>query len=84
MDNYICKIASIKEMQKKWNYEISKADQDKSNWAKWKKENIDNYEKGYIIPYYGILNGFIDYIKSDQEVYPDGTIIEVEYYRKKL
>ena len=28
--------------------------------------------------------GFIDYIKSNQEVYPDGTIIEVEYYRKKL
>ena len=167
MDNYICKIASIKEMQEKWDYEISKAVQDKrSNWVKWKKENIDNYEKGYIIPYYGILNemiiceatahleaktvqnsnnlisdkcvylsafrtnneyqgkgyfsklfyymlndlknkgyeyvtlgvepseeqnkeiykhyGFIEYIKSGQEVYPDGTIIEVEYYRKKL
>ena len=28
--------------------------------------------------------GFTDYIKSDKEVYPDGTTIEVEYYRKKL
>ena len=166
MDNYICKIASIKEMQEKWDYEISNALNDKSNWIKWKKENMDNYENGYIIPYYGILNGtiiceatahlgaktvqnsnnlvddncvylsafrtnkeyqgkgyfsklfhymlndlknkgykyvtlgvepeeehnkeiykhygFTDYIKSDKEVYPDGTTIEVEYYRKKL
>ena len=59
MDNYICKIASIKEMQEKWDYEISNALNDKSNWIKWKKENMDNYENGYIIPYYGILNGTI-------------------------
>lgn len=166
MDNYICKIASIKEMQEKWDYEISKSIQDKKNWLTWKKENINNYKKGYIIPYYGILNGiiiceatvhlttktvqnspnlvsdncvylsafrtnnkyqkkgyfsklfhymlndlksrgyeyatlgvepsetqnkeiykhygFTDYIKSAQEVYPNGTTIEVEYYRKKL
>ena len=28
--------------------------------------------------------GFTDYIKNGKEIYPDGTIIEVEYYRKKL
>ncbi len=166
MNHYICKIASKKEMQEKWDYEISNASKDKSNWIKWKKENIDYFEKGYIIPYYGILNGiiiceatahlssktvqnsnspvsdscvylsafrtnkeyqgkgyfstlfhymlsdlknrgyeyatlgvkpeeehnkeiykhygFTDYIKSGKEVYPDGTTIEVEYYRKKL
>ena len=38
MDNYICKIASIKEMQEKWDYEISNALNNKSNWIKWKKE----------------------------------------------
>ena len=166
MDNYICKIASIKEMQEKWDYEIKRKGQDKSNWIKWKKENIDSYKKGCIIPYYGILNGkiiceatvhleaktvqnsdnlignkcvylsafrtnkeyqgkgyfsklfhfmlddlkkrgyeyvtlgvepleernkeiykhygFTDYIKNGKEIYPNGTIIEVEYYRKKL
>ena len=166
MDNYICKIASLEEMQEKWNYETSKAVEDKRNWIQWKKENLDNYQKGYILPYYGILNGtiiceatvhltaktvqnshqlvgdncvylsafrtnneyqgkgyfsklfhymlndlknrryeyatlgveseeeknkqiykhygFIEYIKSDREVYPDGTTVEVEYYRKTL
>ena len=59
MDNYICKIASIEEMQEKWDYEIKGKNQDKSNWIKWKKENLDSYKKGYIIPYYGILNGKI-------------------------
>ena len=166
MNNYICKIASLKEMKEKWDYEISKAVEDKTNWIHWKKENIDNYQKGYILPYYGILNGtiiceatvhlttktvqnsnnlvanncvylsafrtnkeyqgkgyfsklfqymlndlkakgyeyvtlgveptelhnkeiykhygFTEYIKSANEVYPDGTSVEVEYYRKKL
>ena len=28
--------------------------------------------------------GFIEHIKDAQEVYPDGTIIDVEYYGKKL
>lgn len=28
--------------------------------------------------------GFVEHIKNGKEVYPDGTEIEVEYYRKKL
>lgn len=32
MSNYICKIASIEEMNEKWDYEISKATKDKNNW----------------------------------------------------
>lgn len=59
MDNYICKIATIEEMNRKWDYEISKATDDKNNWIIWKEQNIKNYENGKIIPYYGILDGQI-------------------------
>ncbi len=59
MDNYICKIATIDEMNRKWDYEIEKATDDKDNWIIWKKENIERFQKGSIIPYYGLLNGEI-------------------------
>ena len=59
MDNYICKIASIDEMNTKWDYEIEHATDDKENWIIWKKENIERFNKGFIIPYYGILDGKI-------------------------
>ena len=164
MNNYVCKIASLEELERKWQYEIDNATDDKSNWIKWKKQMIDRYNSGKIIPYYGILNGkiicectaaidasviqnsenliddktaylfafrtiseyenqgyfsklfkfmladlkakgyervtlgvepeekrnkaiytkygFIEHIKDAQEAYPDGTIIDVEYYGK--
>ena len=56
MQKYICKIATIEEMNSKWDYEISKATDDKENWIIWKKENIMNYKKGKIIPYYGVID----------------------------
>lgn len=59
MDNYICKIASINEMNTKWDYEIDHATDDKENWIVWKKENIDRFRNGLIIPYYGLLDGKI-------------------------
>ncbi|HAB66740.1 MAG TPA: N-acetyltransferase [Firmicutes bacterium] len=59
MDNYVCKIATIEEMNKKWDYEIDKAVDDKSNWIIWKKENIERFKNNQIIPYYGLLNGKI-------------------------
>lgn len=59
MPNYICKIANLDEMHEKWNYEISKAINDKDNWCIWKAENIKNFQNGKIIPYYGILDGKI-------------------------
>ena len=164
MNNYICKIATLDEMNDKWDYEINKATDDKDNWIKWKKDNIERFQKGLIIPYYEILNrkvicectalldssivqnsdglvgnkiaylsafrtneeyqrqgyfsilfkymiedlksrgyekvtlgvepeeeknkaiyfkyGFTEHIKDAQEVYPDGTAIDVEYYGK--
>ena len=165
-NNYVCKIATIDEMNEKWDYEINIAIEDKDNWIIWKKENIERFQKGLIIPYYGLLNGeiicectaeidssivqnaenlvdektaylcafrtkkeyqgqgyfsklfkfmikdlknrgytkvtlgvepeeeknkaiyneygFTEHIKNAQEIYPDGTIIEVEYYGKIL
>ncbi len=59
MSNYICKIATIEEMNIKWNYEIDMAEDDKDNWIIWKKKNIERFQKGFIIPYYGILDNKI-------------------------
>ena len=56
---YICKIASLEEMNKKWDYEIEHATHDKCNWIVWKQEFLKNYQRGDIIPYYGILDGNI-------------------------
>ena len=166
MGNYICKIATLDEMNEKWDYEITKNADDRENWTLWKKENIERYKKRYIIPYYGILDGkiicectaainssvvqnssdliddktayltafrtvdeyqnrgyfsklfkfmiedlkekgyervtlgvepeeernkaiytkygFIEHIKDGKESYPDGTLIDVEYYGRKI
>lgn len=56
---YICKIPSLEEINTKWDYEIAHSGEDKSNWIVWKKRAIKNYNHGYTIPYYGILDGVI-------------------------
>ncbi len=163
---YICKIASLLEMEQKWDYEIMHSSDDKSNWTIWKEEALMNFQKGGALPYYGILDGtviseatailnpecaqnsedlvgdgmaylcafrtieeyrgkgyfselmkfmiddlkrrgyvrvtlgvepadmknkriyahygFTEYIYSAQETYPDGTVIDVDYFGKKL
>ena len=58
MNNYICKIATIDEMNKKWDYEISQHPND-STWTVWKEESISGVKKGKRICYYGILDGQI-------------------------
>lgn len=164
MKEYICKIATIDEMETKWNYEIKK--HKNPNWEIWKTESIERVKNGQSIAYYGILDGkiicevtamldkrivqncdglvdektaylcafrtvekcqgkgyfsklfsfmiddlksrgyekvtlgveptetknlkiyqhleFNKFIKSAQETYPDGTVIDVDYYRMKL
>lgn len=59
MNNYVCKIATIEEMNRKWNYEINKATEDKNNWIIWKHAAINAFRNGKIIPYYGLLDGEI-------------------------
>lgn len=55
MKEYICKIATIDEMEARWNYEIRK--NKSSNWKVWKSEAIERVENGQSIAYYGLLNG---------------------------
>ncbi len=85
MNSYICKIATVDEMKIKWDYEISIATNDKSNWIIWKEKNIKNYENGKIIPYYGILNGQIiceatAALSSDIVQNSDGLVGETTTY----
>ncbi len=40
MERFVCKIASLEEMEEKWNYEIDIAIDNKQNWIIWKEENI--------------------------------------------
>jgi len=163
---YLCKIASLEEMNRKWDYEIEHNINDARNWIIWKSHFLENFKNDYIIPYYGILDGniiceatamlnsevvqnseglvgngvvylsafrtieeyqgkgyfsklmkfmlndlkqrgivrvtlgvepaeetnkkiyahygFNEYIKSATEIYPDGTVIDVDYYGKNL
>ena len=39
MNEYICKIALVEEMERKWDYEIKKNKSD--NWKIWKAEAIE-------------------------------------------
>ena len=59
MNNYICKIANVDEMNTKWDYEINNAKEDKNNWVIWKEQNIERFKESLIIPYYGILDNKI-------------------------
>ena len=63
--NYTCRVATIEDMEKRWNYLISIAD-NKDNWILWKKQNINNFKEGKIIPYYGFL---------DDEIISEGSVI---------
>lgn len=58
MNNYICRIASLDDVSKKFDYEIDHAD-DKDNWIVWKEKTLDRYKNNYIICYHGVLDGEI-------------------------
>ena len=73
MDNYCCKIASLEEMNTKWDYEIAHAGEDKENWIIWKKSSIKHMLEGKSLPYYGLLNG---QIISEATAVLDGSIAQ--------
>lgn len=58
-EHYLCKIASLAEMETKWNDEIARHEKDRANWVTWKGQSLENYKRGRILPYYGILDGAI-------------------------
>lgn len=59
MKEYICKIASIDEIERKWNYEIRTSWRRKAVLKTLKKEAIERVKSGQTITYYGLLNGKI-------------------------
>jgi len=81
--SYVCKIASMEELSRKWDYEIERNPGD-GNWLIWKKEAAENFEKGVSIPYYGILNGTIiceatavtdpQYVQNGEGMMGEGTV----------
>ncbi len=52
--NYICRIPSREELERKWDYEIS-IHNNKDEWRAWKEEFITAIESGDRISYYGFL-----------------------------
>ena len=58
-ERYLCKIASLEEMNAKWDYEIAHKVKDRENWVIWKREHLERFRRGWILPYYGILDGQI-------------------------
>lgn len=166
MKEYICKIASVDEMERKWNYEIKKQRKRKTVLEGLKKYAVEHIKNGQSVTYYGKLNnkiicettamfdeniiqnsdklvgcktvylcnfstdkryqgkgyfsklfkfmiedlknrgyekftlgveptetknikiyqhlGFNEFIKSGKETYPDGTVIDVDYYEMEL
>ena len=45
-EQYICKVASPDEMERKWDYEISRNADDRENWTIWKEEALANLREG--------------------------------------
>lgn len=139
-EHFLCKIASIEEMNTKWDYEIAHSGKDRENWIICEAtaiihpkvvqnsaglvgghtvylsafRTIDRFQgKGYFSKLFHFMiddlqrkgftkatlgvetddkknkeiythYGFSEYVKSDKEYYPDGTVIDVEYYGKML
>lgn len=53
---YVCKIASLEEMERKWNAEILRNIDEKDNWVAWKAEAMENEINHCSITCYGILD----------------------------
>ena len=73
MSEYVCKIASLEEMNIKWDYEIVHADEDRENYIIWKKSSIEHMLEGKSLPYYGVLDG---QIISEATAILDGSIAQ--------
>lgn len=55
MDNYICKVATKKELLKRWDYLI-KIHQEKDKWVQFKEAALKNFDNHNTISYLGFLN----------------------------
>lgn len=59
MKEYICKIASIDEVERKWNYEIRRQKRRKTVLEKLKNDAVEQIKNGQSVKYYGKLNNKI-------------------------
>ncbi|MBR6073178.1 MAG: GNAT family N-acetyltransferase [Bacilli bacterium] len=57
MNNYVCRIGTLEDINNDFDYEIANAKDDKDNWIKWKEEAIKRFNNGTAITYVGELNG---------------------------
>lgn len=55
MNKYICKIATLDELNEKWDYNIS-IHNDKNRWRVFKENAVNNHNTGKAILYIGKLN----------------------------
>ena len=53
MENFVCKIPTIEEIIRKYDYEINNAKDDRDNWIIWKEEAINRIKNNLMISYYG-------------------------------
>lgn len=58
MEEFICKIATISDIEKRWDSLIQNHPNN-SNWPLWKNNTIQNNQNNYRISYYGYLDGVI-------------------------
>lgn len=54
---FVCKIATAGELERKWDEEIARQPDDAFNQRTWKQQNLERYEQGAILPYFGLLEG---------------------------
>lgn len=58
MPDFTCKIASLSDIEKRWDTLI-KNHPDNPNWSIWKNSTITNNQNNSHISYYGYLDGLI-------------------------
>ncbi len=59
-EEYICRIPTLEEMNRKWDYEIDHAEEnEKFNWTEWKKSALERAKNNQTITYYGFLDNEI-------------------------
>ena len=69
---YVCRIPSIDEMERKWDDEISRNEDDRESWIIWKQEALAGFREGKMIPYYGFLDGEI-ICEATAVIHPDSA-----------
>lgn len=72
MEEYICRVASINDVIKKYDEEIEK-ESNKEDLIKWKEMTIDRINKNQMITYIGLLN---NKIVSECSTTLDKTLVE--------